>query len=189
MNIMKELEDLSSEKAAQGTARLVKTGDRILGVPGRELDKLAVRYWKTLTWEELDNLWSESVLEAKILAAKILGRKASKEPDKALETVARWAGEIDNWAVCDVLATQGLRKAFKKNPEAAEDFVGKEYEEGERRGKVFLKRLAMVASISLARQGRPAKARELLQKTVDARDPMIVKARKWTERELMKKRE
>ncbi len=98
--------------------------------------------------------------------------------------VDSWLAETDNWAVCDVLATQGIRKAVKGHEKELAKFIDKEYE---KRG-VYRKRFALVASINLVRQGKPGKARALLERAGKEKYPMIRKAVEWVERELEKSR-
>ena len=61
----------------------------------------------------VERLWKGEYLEEKILAAKILGGICNKNPDLTMKLVKKFVKDIDNWAVCDVLATQGIRKIAK----------------------------------------------------------------------------
>jgi 3-methyladenine DNA glycosylase AlkD len=58
-------------------------------------------------------LWTAGALEEKILAIKILGRIAKKDPLRSLALVEQFAKKISNWAVCDALGMQGLKPILK----------------------------------------------------------------------------
>lgn len=63
-------------------------------------------------------LWQAGAFEERLLAAKLLGSSCKKDPDKAVRLAKRFASGISDWAVCDTLATQGLRGiAVKKQGE------------------------------------------------------------------------
>jgi len=68
--------------------------------------------------ELAEALWQAGAFEERLLAAKLLGSSCKKDPDKAVRLAKRFASGISDWAVCDTLATQGLRGiAVKKQGE------------------------------------------------------------------------
>ncbi len=52
-------------------------------------------------------------MEEKILAAKILGKICKKNPKLTLNLINEFTHNIENWAVCDTLATQAVRPIAK----------------------------------------------------------------------------
>ncbi len=61
----------------------------------------------------VETLWNSGYLEERILSAKILGRICKKDPDRSMELLRKFVNSITNWAECDTLATQGVRKIAK----------------------------------------------------------------------------
>jgi hypothetical protein len=63
------------------------------------LNELAVQY-KSGGFELIEALWNAGALEEKVLAVKMLGKIAKKDPDRSLKMVQLFAGNIGNRAVC-----------------------------------------------------------------------------------------
>lgn len=85
---------------------------RIYGVRTPVLNDLAKRY-KTGGFELVEALWNAGALEEKILAGKMLGQIAKKDPEQALKLVASFSKTITDWAVCDTLGMQSLKSVVK----------------------------------------------------------------------------
>jgi 3-methyladenine DNA glycosylase AlkD len=61
----------------------------------------------------VEELWKAGALEEKVLAVKILGKIAKKDPERSLKLVDLFAKNIGNWAVCDAIGMQGLKPILK----------------------------------------------------------------------------
>src|SRR5258706_7331605 len=90
-------------------------------VPGKEkiyavkmpvLNELASAF-KEGGFELAEELWKEGALEEKVLAVKMLGKIAKKNPARSLKMVQVFAKNIGNWAVCDAIGMQGLKPVLK----------------------------------------------------------------------------
>ena len=57
----------------------------------------------------MQELWKAGALEEKLLAVKLLGKIAKKDPARSLEMIQLFAKNIGNWAVCDAMGMQGLK--------------------------------------------------------------------------------
>ena len=61
----------------------------------------------------MEELWEAGALEEKILAVKMLGKIAKKDPERSLKMIQLFAKNIGNWAVCDAMGMQGLKPILK----------------------------------------------------------------------------
>ena len=82
------------------------------GVRNPVLNELAKEY-KGSGFELVVALWKGEYIEEKILAAKLLGKIARKDPERTLKLIKQFSKDITDWAVCDTLAMQSP-KAINK---------------------------------------------------------------------------
>lgn len=81
-----------------------------------DLDKLANEIANRLennSFAIVEALFNSGIYEEQILAVKILGKICKNDPIKSLNLIKRFTKKISDWAVCDTLATQGIRKIAK----------------------------------------------------------------------------
>jgi 3-methyladenine DNA glycosylase AlkD len=110
--IQKILITNSSPEARAAHQKFVPGKERIYGARMPFINELAGRY-KNGGFELIEALWKAGALEEKLLAAKILGKMAKKDPERALKMVELFAKNIGNWAVCDTIGMQGLKPILK----------------------------------------------------------------------------
>ncbi len=103
-----------SNKAARAAHENFVPGvtTKIYGVRTPVLNELAKQF-KAGGFELVKELWDAGALEEKILAVKMLGCIAKKDPARSLELIQYFAPGIDNWAVCDAMGMQGLKPILK----------------------------------------------------------------------------
>jgi len=106
------LKKKSNSKAKESWRRFVSESEECYGVYLAEINKIVPKY-ASCDFKLVEELWRSSYLEEKILAAKILGRICKKDPEKTLKLVESFLNDISNWAVCDTLATQGIKAIAK----------------------------------------------------------------------------
>ena len=85
---------------------------KMYGVKTPELNAIAKTY-QTYSFKLAEELWASGALEEKIIAIKIMEKEGKKDPARLLQLFKKFAGSLDNWAVCDGLGTQFLRGIVK----------------------------------------------------------------------------
>ncbi len=110
--IQKILEANSNPEALEAQQKFVPGELNAYGVRMPVLNELAKQF-KTGGFELAAALWKAGMMEEKMLAAKILGLVAKKDPDKTLELIRQFAKGIDNWAVCDTIGMQSVKPIVK----------------------------------------------------------------------------
>jgi 3-methyladenine DNA glycosylase AlkD len=117
---LKEIQEIlianSSPEAKAAHQKFVPGKEKIYGVRMPFLNELAGKY-KSGGFDLVEAVWKAGALEEKILAVKMLGKIAKKNPERALKTVQLFAKSIGNWAVCDAIGMQGLKPILKTHQE------------------------------------------------------------------------
>ena len=109
VEIRKILKHKSSKKNKESTLKFVPTVKKQYGVKVAVLNEL-VKKIKEPDFELVEKLWGSGVFEEKLLASKILGKICKTNSEKTLRLIKKFSKDISDWAVCDTLATQGIRK-------------------------------------------------------------------------------
>jgi 3-methyladenine DNA glycosylase AlkD len=102
---------------ANGTAETIVSHQKFLptstgkiyGVKMPLLNELAGKF-KAGGFDLVKEIWEAGALEEKILAIKMLGKIARKDPAQSFRLVKHFAANINNWAVCDALGMQALKQ-------------------------------------------------------------------------------
>jgi len=110
--IRKILNSKSNLKTKESTQKFVPTIKNQYGVKITVLNDLVKKVQKS-DFELIEKLWESEVFEERILASKILGKIGDVNSQKTLKLIKKFSQEISDWAVCDTLATQGVRKIIK----------------------------------------------------------------------------
>ncbi len=111
--ISQELKAHYDPGAILAFAKLVPTGQKVLGVRVPVLNALAQQY-KSGGLELAQILWRAGAFEERLLASKLIGKNASKNPSVAFELIKVLSNELSDWAVCDTLGLEGTRPLLKK---------------------------------------------------------------------------
>jgi 3-methyladenine DNA glycosylase AlkD len=113
---LKEIQKILKAKATPGAKaahkKFVPGNEFIYGVRTPLLNDLAQQF-KFGGFELAEELWKAGALEEKILAVKMLGKIAKKDPERSLKLIQFFAKNIGNWAVCDAMGMQGLKPILK----------------------------------------------------------------------------
>lgn len=116
MSQLKEIQNLLTQNATVAAKashqKFVPGNERIYGVRMPFLNELAIKY-KGGGFDLVEELWKAGALEEKVLAVKLLGKIAKKDPERSLKIVQLFAKNIGNWAVCDAIGMQGLKSILK----------------------------------------------------------------------------
>lgn len=92
---------------------MVPTLQKVYGVRMPIINALAKEY-KNGGIELVELLWKNGHYEERLLAAKILGKHAKKNPDKTIQLVYDYSNDLVDWAICDTLAMQSLKPIVEK---------------------------------------------------------------------------
>jgi 3-methyladenine DNA glycosylase AlkD len=104
---------MGSEEAKASFQRFVPTAQKVYGVRLPAINDLASQYKKEGMGLVIE-LWEAGSFEERLLAAKILGKLAKKEPQRTLQLIGQFSNDIRDWAVCDTLATQSIKAITKE---------------------------------------------------------------------------
>jgi 3-methyladenine DNA glycosylase AlkD len=113
ISIQKLLKQNSSEEAKAAALKFVPgSGEKIYGVRMPVLNEMAAQF-KNESFGLMEELWKAGSLEEKVLALKIMGKIAKKDPEQCLRLIQLFAKNIGNWAVCDTMGMQALKPIVK----------------------------------------------------------------------------
>ncbi len=112
IKIKRFLKGNSNKKIKESLRKFVPTSEKVYGVSVAEINKIVSKYASS-SFKLVEELWKDGYLEERISAAKILGRICKNNPEKTLKLINNFVNDITDWAVCDTLATQGIRPIAK----------------------------------------------------------------------------
>lgn len=115
--IQKILKANSSAEALEAQQKFVPGEMKAYGVRMPVLNELAKEY-KSGGFELAEALWKSGMMEEKMLAAKLVGQVAKKDPERTLKLIGQFAPGIDNWAVCDTIGMQSIKPIVKTHQQA-----------------------------------------------------------------------
>jgi 3-methyladenine DNA glycosylase AlkD len=113
-NIQKVLRDNASPEGKTAHQKFVPGVEKVYGTRAPVINELAKQY-KDRDFNLVEELWNCKHIEEKILAGKLLGQIAKKNPDKTLTLIKKFSGDITDWAVCDTLGMQAPKKINKSH--------------------------------------------------------------------------
>lgn len=102
------LNQKGTEEGKASFLKFVPTSQRVYGVRLPDINHLANQYKKG-GLELVVELWESGSFEERLLAAKLLGKMAKKQPQKLLQLIQQFSGDVSDWAVCDTLGTQSIK--------------------------------------------------------------------------------
>lgn len=111
-DIKKDLIENSSLLAKASTSKFVPGAQHIYGIRMPLINLLAKKYERG-GLPLVADLWKEGAYEEQMLAARILGRVAKMDPARSIRLVETFSKSVSNWAICDCLGMQSLRKLRK----------------------------------------------------------------------------
>ena len=179
LEIQKILRKKSDKRVKESSQRFVPSSEKIYGVKALELNKLALKY-KKYGFNLVEELWNSGSLEEKILSAKILGKICKKDPEKTLKIVKRFSKKISDWAVCDTLATQGIRGITKEKQKEIFNISKKLIKSK----NFWQRRFGIVLLINFTKDKTIRKDIKRIIKNIKDDNYYVKKAIKWIEREL-----
>ncbi|HLL76612.1 MAG TPA: DNA alkylation repair protein [Pyrinomonadaceae bacterium] len=180
--IRRRLSEASDEGARDAARKFVPTAARVYGVRMPVLNAIA-REWRAGGFELAEALWAAGAFEERMLAAKLLGLICKQDPERALSLVASFSGEATDWAVCDTLATQGVRGIAAKKKAELLALAGRLIDSPDLWQRRF--GLVLLTNYAKDRSLRPA-VESFLERVKDDREHYVKKAVEWVRRDLSK---
>ena len=189
--LLSEIERLADPEYREGSLMVAPTAQRVHGVRTPDSRRLA-RAWRRanrgvepqLTRSLVESLWNGESRDERVLGLEILYLQPVIVRDLGRDRFDRWRLDIDNWGVCDFLATRILGPWAEADPDDRlaylEILIGDTH--------LFSRRLGLVSSVPLNRDGSTYGEWTLSQidRLLDERDPMITRAVSWALRQMIK---
>lgn len=110
--IQKILKQQSNKAALAANQKFVPGSKKVYGVRNPVLNEL-VKQFKEAGFDLVKELWRSGFYEEKIIALKIMGCIAKKDPEQSLQLIEKFSKGIDNWAECDTMGMQALKPIIK----------------------------------------------------------------------------
>lgn len=140
-SIRARLQAAATEDGRSAVQKFVPSAGPCYGVRVPVLNQLASEL-KGADFETVETLWSSGIYEERLLAAKLIGRLAKKQPREAWETIQHFTPDISDWPTCDTLATESVRPTLEllsdEIAESASNYVEDDREWIRRFGLVLL---------------------------------------------------
>ena len=180
--IRKILKNKSSKKVRESAKKFVPTIEKQYGANALVLNEI-VKKIKESDFDLVEKLWKSEYFEEKLLASKILGKICKKDPEKTLKLIKKFSKDISDWAVCDTLAGQGIRKiVIIKQKEIFE--ISNELIKSK---DLWQRRFALVLLANFTKDKNLKKEIEkILKRVKDDKEHYVRKAIIWLKNELKK---
>jgi 3-methyladenine DNA glycosylase AlkD len=180
LEIRKILKNKSNFRVKASTGKFVPTVKKNYGVKLPILNELAKQF-KDSGLELVKALWKSGIYEEQILAAKILGKICKKEPEQTLNFVKKYTKGISDWAVCDTLATQGIKKIARIKQKEIIDLSRKLISSK----NLWQRRFALVLLINYKEDKKlKQQIEKIIKKIKSDKEPYVKKAVNWLEKEI-----
>lgn len=180
--IQKKLKDNVDEEYKAFIQKLIPTGKKIYGVRMPIINEI-IKEYKDGGIPLVESLWKNASHEERLIAAKILGKHAKKNPDKTFQLVYDYSQDLHDWAICDTLAMQSLKPIVEKYKkeiwELSDELIVSKNE--------WQRRFALVIIEYYTRYSEDhARIKKQIAKVKDDKEFYVKKAVKWLERNLKK---
>lgn len=182
--IQQRLKTNASAATAASHKKFVPGLSKMYGVSMPVLNNLAKEF-KEGGFELLEELLVSDYIEEKVLAAKLLGKIAKKDPEKSFRAFKKLALKIDNWAVCDALGMQALKPLVKTHQQEIFS-LATQYNKSP---NLWLRRLSLVLIEWYTRDASThAAINKLIRNLKNDEEYYVKKAVEWIERNMRKGR-
>lgn len=173
------LKERSDKKAKESWRRFVPTSEKVHGVYVSELNKIVTKC-KPGGFSLVEDLWKSRYLEERILAAKLLGKICKQDPDLTLKLITRLVEDIADWAVCDTLATQGIRQIA----EIRQKELFKLSQKLIRSENIWKRRFGIVLLTNFKNKGLRKEIKDIIKQLETDKEHYIKKALDWIKKDL-----
>lgn len=181
-DIQKILKENIDPEYKQFLVAMIPTSRKVFGVRMPVINEL-VKEFKDGGIPLVEILWKNGTHEERLIAAKILGKHAKKNPDKTLQLVYDYSNDLYDWAICDTLAMQSLKPLVEKYKkeiwQISDELIVSKNE--------WQRRFALVVIEYYCRYPEDhTRIKKQIAKVKNNQEFYVKKAVKWLERELIK---
>lgn len=187
--LLADIERLADPAYREGSLRVAPTAQRVHGVRTPDSRRLA-REWRRanpatddrLVLDLVEALWASESRDERMLGLEILCLHPQIVRDLTHDRFDRWRRAIDNWGVCDFVATRILGPWALSDPDDRLGYLERLVGDPQLYGR----RLGLVACVPLNRDGSSFGEWTLAQvdRVIDERDPLMTKAVSWVLRQM-----
>ena len=178
--IRRILKNKSSKKAKESTKKFVPTIKKYYGTRAWVVNEI-LKNIKELDSKLVEQLWKSGFFEEQLLASKALGKFCLINPDKTLKLIRRFSKDIVDWAICDTLATQGVRKILKTKQKE----IFKISKELIKSNNLWQRRFALVLLINYQKDKKLRKEiKNIMKQVQNDQEYYVKKALIWLKNEL-----
>ena len=172
----------SDQQTKESITKAVPQFDGIYSVRMPVIVDLAKQY-RDQGFALIELLWKSGTYAERMLAAKLLGFNCRKDPQLSLRLIQEYSFQVDSWALCDSLCSEGIRPVVKKHgpqlKEIAIGFLGSQ--------RMWTRRMGIVLLIHFAKMpDHKEEVRGLISPLRSDPEHYIKKAITWIDRYLNK---
>ena len=181
-DIREQLRAHSNDEARKALMKAVPNFDGVYSVRMPVINEIA-KSQKAGGFPLVTALWTSGSYAERMLAAKILGFNCRMDPEGSIDLLKRFSPDVDNWAICDTLCSEGIRPITKRNSEMviglAQSFLESDL--------MWIRRMGVVLLIHYAKiPGRKDEIRTMIEPLKSEKEHYIKKAILWITRYLDK---
>ncbi len=177
--IMEFLNRNKDEDAKSKWNKTIKVHENAIGVGLSAINPEIKEWSKKADFKDIEKLWNTEVVEARIIAAKLLGVIGRKDPDRTFELINKFRNTLEDWATTDTLATQGVRGIIKLKKK---EIIGLALESLKEKN-LFTRRFGVVIFINFPEE---EEAKKIIKQFKNSKEYYIKKAVEWLERKIKK---
>jgi len=185
--IDKDLKKSGEKKFAQRRNRLIGKEVVSYGVKVREIRKIAKEYFRRFSkekWREIiKELMSTRVFENQMAGIFLLDLFLKTEEKISISEIEELIKDyVDNWATCDTISSEVVAKVLTHSPKEI-----KSLDTWAKSRNVWLKRAALVTMVKLKNKIEDWQriASQMLSSLGEEREPILKKAIRWLQKEVL----
>lgn len=182
IGIQNWLREKADEKVKASFQKFIPSSEKVYGVKIPMLNEVAGKY-NAEGFPLVEELWQSGAFEERLLSAKILGKICRKDAEKTMKLLEKFSKDVCDWAVCDTLATQGIRGIAKEKQEEIFELSGKLILSK----NLWKRRIALVLLINFKKEKElHGEIKEIVARAEKDKEHYVKKAVEWVKREVKK---
>ncbi|MDD4382482.1 MAG: DNA alkylation repair protein [Candidatus Dojkabacteria bacterium] len=189
-NIVKDLENVSDKDKVPGLLRFFKTGkgqygygDRFVGIKTPDLAKIIKRYYKDISFDELEFFVTNPIHEYRVFGFMCLVHKyEAKTADKEsiFKYFKRYIKYLNNWDLVDITVPHVIGEyLFDRDKDWLYNLA--------RSKNLWYRRISVISTFEFIRRGKYDDTLKISEILLDDKEDLIHKAVGWMLREVGKR--